>query len=389
MFSTNFLIIIAVLGCIIYLIMQNKRRKKSLKNKENFPILLKSLPFVLYIKDINGNIIFATDKFGEITGISQKEIETKNVKDIYAKKYQDIIQKEDNDIINLNQTIESEKPISLNGTTHWYKIMKSQVCCSADNEKRIAVLFNNIDKDKEIEESKSTFMATLTHDMKTPITAQNNMLNLLYEGAFGPLTSEQKEMIRLTSCSNKYMADIVETILETYKYESGSFELKPEVFDITELINSLCKGAIGLADEKHLKLKFLQSSQECFIFADRFQIKRVIINFLSNAITYGFKNTVIEINLKSFDEFIDLSVKNYSKQIPENDLSTIFSKFKKTKLSNFNKASTGLGLYLSKEIIDMHGGEIYANSFEDGICIFGFKIPVKNKAMVPSEEARV
>lgn len=380
MFDTNYLIIIAVIGYIIYLLFKNNKLKKSLKKELEFQNILKSIPFVLYIKDIDGNILFATDELVKITGISQEKLEKMNVKDIYAEQYWDKMQEEDLRVINTNQIVHSKKPVDIKGVTHWYKITKSPIYDS-NKIKGIVVFFNNIDEEKEVEERKSTFMATLTHDMKTPITAQNNMLNLLHDGAFGPLNEEQKEMIRLTRCSNKYMADIVENILETYKYESGSLKLKPEVFDITELINSLCKGSKSLFDEKQLKLNFSCDDEEHYMFADRFQIKRVIINFLSNAVTYGYRNTTIDIDLNISDKHIDLSVKNKSKQISKYDLETIFEKFTQTQLSNFNKASTGLGLYLSKQIIVMHGGEIYAESLEDGTCIFGFRIPVKNEAM--------
>ena len=84
---------------------------------------------------------------------------------------------------------------------------------------------------------------------------------------------------------------------------------------------------------------------------------------------------ILEISVVPVEDGIEFSVKNQSEQIPEKELANMFKRFKETKLSYFNKASTGLGLYLSKKIIDMHKGEIFAKSFPDGECIFGFKLP--------------
>ena len=159
---------------------------------------------------------------------------------------------------------------------------------------------------------------------------------------------------------------------------TAMFICKKSEFDISELIIELCESVKTLAMYNHQQIKFTMN-QSCTIYADKLQIKRVLQNLLSNAITYGFKNTTIEIILKTNKNSIEISVKNISKQIPQNELATIFDKFKKTNFSNFNKAGTGLGLYLSKQIVNLHNGKIYAESLDDGTCIFGFRIPAATK----------
>lgn len=245
--------------------------------------------------------------------------------------------------------------------------------------------FKKMKKEKQIRVQKDSFMATLTHDLKTPTYAQIRMLTLLLDGHFGQLNDEQKEMVQLTCCSCRYMADLIAIVLETYKCKYGNITLNPEVFDIVYLTKKLSKGIKGLADEKSQNLVFEYNRESCCIFGDRLQIKRVILNLLSNAITYGFNNTTVRINLIANEETVEFSVENKSKQIPESDLKNLFKKFTKTEMSHFNKTSTSLGLYISKEIIDLHKGEIYAKSFEDGTCIFGFKLFV-NKEVETNEK---
>lgn len=239
-------------------------------------------------------------------------------------------------------------------------------------------LSNKIKNEQEAEKQKQSFLATLVHDLKTPTNAQINTLKLLKSGTFGQLTTEQYHMIELTHDSCRYMSDLISTIMETYNCDYGNVHLQKSEFDISELIIELCESVKTLAMYNHQQIKFTMN-QSCTIYADKLQIKRVLQNLLSNAITYGFKNTTIEIILKTNRNSIEISVKNISKQIPQNELATIFDKFKKTNFSNFNKAGTGLGLYLSKQIVNLHNGKIYAESLDDGTCIFGFRIPAATK----------
>ena len=239
-------------------------------------------------------------------------------------------------------------------------------------------LSNKIKNEQEAEKQKQSFLATLVHDLKTPTNAQINTLKLLKSGTFGQLTTEQYHMIELTHDSCRYMSDLISTIMETYNCDYGNVHLQKSEFDISELIIELCESVKTLAMYNHQQIKFTMN-QSCTIYADKLQIKRVLQNLLSNAITYGFKNTTIEIILKTNKNSIEISIKNISKQIPQNELATIFDKFKKTNFSNFNKAGTGLGLYLSKQIVNLHNGKIYAESLDDGTCIFGFRIPAATK----------
>ncbi len=239
-------------------------------------------------------------------------------------------------------------------------------------------LSKQIKNEREAEKNKQSFLATLVHDLKTPTNAQINTLRLLKNGTFGQLTTEQYHMIELTHDSCRYMSDLIGTIMETYNCDYGNINLQKSEFDISELIIELCESVKTLAMYNHQQIKF-SMNQSCYIYADKLQIKRVLQNLLSNAITYGFKHTIIEINLRTNKNSIEIAVQNISKHIPKNELSVIFNKFKKTGFSNFNKAGTGLGLYLSKQIINLHNGKIYAKSLEDGRCIFGFRIPTSTK----------
>ena len=230
---------------------------------------------------------------------------------------------------------------------------------------------------KKIIASTKLVIASVTHDLKNPIIAQINMLNLLLNGKFGDLNAKQYEMLKLTFNASNYMFTLVNNILLGYESESTNFHLYKSKFDIIRLIKDICDDNISLCTQKNQTVKLNYSMPECFIYADKLQIKRVISNLLSNAINYGNSNSSITINLLNKDDIVDFSVSNKSSYISPKELKKIFDKFAKTSSNRLNKASSGLGLYIVKKIVSMHKGEIYAQSEKDGVCTFGFRIKLQ------------
>lgn len=233
-----------------------------------------------------------------------------------------------------------------------------------------------IKKYKNINKYDMSYIATLTHDLKSPARAQINMLNLLLKGQFGELNPKQYEMLKLTCSSAKYMSNLVGTVLSDYKSKFTSLPINKSNFDFVMLVNSLIKQNMPLLEEKGLNVLFSHSDDKCMIFADKLQLERVVINLLSNAITYSFDNSSILMNLYLDNDNINFSISNKSGYIKNNEIKKVFSKFSSTKNSSLNKMSTGLGLYTVKQIIKLHNGAVFADSNPEGICTFGFKIPV-------------
>ncbi len=235
-----------------------------------------------------------------------------------------------------------------------------------------------IKKYKTMNKDEMSYVATLTHDLKSPANAQLNMLNLLLKGQFGELNPKQYEMLKLTRSSVKYMSNLVGTALSDYKYKCNMLAISKTNFDLVLLINDVIKENESLVEEKELNILFKYPPKGCCIYADKLQMQRVIINLISNAINYSFGESTILINLDYSENFVSFSISNKSYYIKPKDLKNIFDKFSKTKNSILNKNSTGMGLHTAKAIVKLHGGNMYAHSTPDGICTFGFNIPIKS-----------
>ncbi len=171
------------------------------------------------------------------------------------------------------------------------------------------------------------------------------------------------------------MNNLIFTILDTYLYDSGQTKICLNSFNISDLINETIQDLSYLIQEKNQNIIIKNNMKSNEIVADRFQLKRVFVNLIANAVNYGFKESSIEIILDETDTETTLKVQNKGKYIPQEKLEEMYEKFKKTENAKFRETSTGLGLYLSKQIIDAHNGKVFAQSSEDDICVFGFSLP--------------
>ncbi len=240
----------------------------------------------------------------------------------------------------------------------------------------IITIGRDVTFETKIKIQKDSFVATLTHDLKTPTIAQIRMIELLLSDAFGGMSATQKEMLKQILNSCKYMQGMISYILSTYKFENGKTKLKNESFNFKELVNECCHELNSLNIDKNLKFITKFNLENPVVEGDKTQLKRVIVNMISNAASYAFNNTEIKIMLEDNENEIMFYTINESPYMPSNVINHIFDKYVSgTPCTKFNKTGTGLGLYLSEQIISAHNGKMIAESFADNKNKIGFMIP--------------
>ena len=353
--------------------------RKSLEySNEKLYSLIDNSPLLAYVLDKDGNFILGNERAKDLflSGIDVMDTGEKVKFDVDAMR--DEILKENLELIATGKTLDVEKHIqAINGEKYWYKINKSPMKNNEGKYYAVTTFARNIDSEKRIQEQRETYIATLSHDLKTPTIAQIRALELLLSGQLGILNDEQKEMVKLTLDSCNYMYDMVYTLLSTCKFESGEVVLKYSSFDIVELIRESIHEISNLSKENSTDIIF-SPGMDCFtLSADKIELKRVVINLISNAISYAFPNTEINVSVRIVDNFVELRVKNSSSYIEPDKMQRIFRKYV-THSEKYNKVGVGLGLYLSKKIVEAHEGKIIAESSKSQTNTFGFLIPVSN-----------
>ena len=196
----------------------------------------------------------------------------------------------------------------------------------------------------------------------------------MLSGQFGEFNQEQKNMLKLTLDSCNYMYDMVYTLLSTYKFENGDISLNFSSLNFTKVVKESIKEVLNLAQENSVTVDFSEKSVYKIV-ADKIEMKRVVINLLSNAINYAFQNSRVSISVKLSGKNLEFYVKNSSPYIEPSAMKGLFRKYV-SHSDKFNKVGVGLGLYLSKKIVEAHGGKIIAKSFKNQSNIFGFSIPL-------------
>ena len=232
------------------------------------------------------------------------------------------------------------------------------------------------ENEKEETNLKEDFIASLTHDLKVPIIAQDNTFDLLLNEKFGTLTDIQKEALIKLKISNMDLKYLVEALLETYKVEHKGIIINKEK-DI--LINSFIKDVIAqlssIFELHNKKIDFKTELNDNFTAnIDIFLTKRVINNLILNALSYSTNSDTIDVLLKGTKESFLISTKDYGIGIEKEDIDKIFNKFYSGK-SNLRQASTGLGLYLSNKIIKALGGKIEVESILNQGSTFTITLP--------------
>ena len=230
------------------------------------------------------------------------------------------------------------------------------------------------DDESSIQKQRETFVASLSHDLKNPTIAQIRALELFLKGDFGKIQPHQREIIEMILDSCKYMNAMLGSLLATYRNEKGTIKLSSEKVSISDLAAECVDEMVYLAKDKGIKINIINNAKIDIVYGDKIQIKRVIINLLSNGIKYAFKNTDLIIKIYNENNFTCFMFENHSPYIPTDKQQKIFARYISFAQAH-KEFGIGLGLYASKKIVEAHDGTIFVKSFKDDRNIFGFKIP--------------
>lgn len=308
-------------------------------------------------------ILRATPKILKWFGIKGKDIIGKNV-------FEFIQLSNDNSKIDKLNNIE----VFIKHTPTNNFIINSQPLSSIE-KKRYVLIIKDITMEKEIETLKEDFVATLTHDLKVPIVAAANMIDLFLAHKFGDISDKQEFALNSMKSSNKELLDLVQILLETYKIKEKGITLFKDNIEINSFVKSLVDEMQGIASDAKIGINFIPDKSNHIISADKLQMQRVVKNLISNAIDHSNTKKSIEVKISTIPNFITISVIDFGQGIPKDEIKMIFNKYYSA-AKKMRKVGTGLGLYLSQQIAEAHGGEITVQSEENVRTEFCVKIPV-------------
>ncbi len=305
-------------------------------------------------------------------GLDKSQIIGKKLKDIL------LINKTENNLEELPRAITNAQVINEQTNEKYYLDINCSTMKSDSNPQitnNYVLILRDVTEKKELDKIKEDFVATLTHDLKVPILANVQNLEYMKKGSYGVLSEKQSFITEHLISSNQDLLRMVNTILDTYKYEAGKYNLVLKKVDLCSVITDSIKDLMPLLKQKEHFITFTPHIENININADKQEFKRVIINLINNAITYTPNNGTIKVFTKQEDNNVVVIIEDNGIGIADSYISNLFKRYSK-EVNNLRKIGTGLGLYLSKQIVEAHGGKIWAESEKNNGSKFQFCVKI-------------
>jgi signal transduction histidine kinase/CheY-like chemotaxis protein len=253
---------------------------------------------------------------------------------------------------------------------------------------------------KELDRMKSAFIANMSHELRTPLNSIIGFTGIILKGMTGDINEEQKKQLNMVYGSAKHLLGLINDILDLSKIEAGKMEIFPEDFEINELLNMVEKLVSSMSEEKGLKLITKIPEKSFYIHSDKNKVKQVLINLLSNAVKFTDKKGEITLNVERLPgeasaqagetlherDYIEISIEDTGRGIKEEDMKIIFDEFRQASDIDGNKPEgTGLGLPISRKMVEILGGKIRVESEYGKGSKFIFSLPIKFSSKIEKE----
>jgi len=234
---------------------------------------------------------------------------------------------------------------------------------------------------KELDRLKSAFLANMSHELRTPLNSILGFTDVILEGLDGELTAYMDNDLRLIQKNGQHLLHLINDVLDMAKIESGRMNLHPETFKVHSVLDEVTSITSTLASEKNLSLFIDENSdQEIEIYADNTRLRQVMINLVNNSIKFTEQGKISLRAEPMEGARVLISVKDTGIGIPPDKLESVFQEFAQVDTSTTRKVGgTGLGLPISRRLVEMHGGRLWAESsgVEGEGSIFHVELPVE------------
>ncbi|MBX9889041.1 MAG: PAS domain-containing protein [Flavobacteriaceae bacterium] len=335
----------------LYSLSFEKKRLETLINKMHDPIIG---------LDTSNSILFVNDEALTIFGLKQGDVVGKNVADLAV----------NNDLIRMlitSETNEKILPIKIfadDRESYFEKEVVDITITPTGEEKEIAIgnviILRNVTFFKELDFAKTNFIATVSHELKTPISSIKFSLQLLEKEATGVINKEQKQLLDSIKEDSQRLLKLTGELLDISQLETGKINLKIEKTSPYLIVHNAVEAVKMQAENKQIEIVIDEEENLPFITADSEKTAWVLINFLTNAITYSNMESEIVVQISQSDSQVVFQVIDTGKGIDSRYKYKVFDKF--FQIPGSSKSGTGLGLAISKEFIEAQGGKIAVES---------------------------
>jgi len=356
------------------------------------------IPDVIYFKDKKGKFIMVNQAHAKGLGVKPEALVGKTDFDLFSRERAAKMAQDDARVMVSGKPIidKVERATRPDGVDNYVSTTKiprydhrgrviGLIGITRDITKRMQ--FERLRKDKinvekklesleELSAMKSEFVSTVSHELRTPLAVIKQLVRVVFDEVVGKVNDKQKEVLKKTLDNADRLKKIIDDLLDVSRIERNTLKLHYSLVDIVDLFKDSATFFTKLAQEKNITLKYSYPKEDVNVFIDVDRINQVVSNLLNNAIKFTAEGGNIRVELKVLEAKIRVAVIDTGVGIPRSDLGLIFNKF--TQASNIPEVENkgvGLGLSISKYLIERHKGEIWVESKAGIGSKFYFTLP--------------
>ncbi len=267
--------------------------------------------------------------------------------------------------------------------------LAAQVAIALQNANLYAEQAATVNRLRELDQLKSSFLANMSHELRTPLNSIIGFTDVILEGLDGALTDRMETDLKVVQKNGQHLLNLINDILDMAKIEAGRMTISPEPLDVADVVAEVLDITGSLAREKRLYLRpLLPEAGALFVEADHIRLRQVLINLIGNSVKFT-ETGGVTISAERKGERVLICVRDTGIGIPANKLESIFEAFSQVDTSTTRKTGgTGLGLPISRHLIELHGGRLWAESRGapgEGARFF-IDLPAEFKALAPADD---
>ncbi len=353
---------------------------KLLTEKNKFSAIVKSLADPLIVLNTEKEIVLMNDACQDFFNLKEEDVLNKSFLEVI--KNADLHSQISNIFLTNTENVSKIAYFHSDNKDYYFNVIVTLIKDNTSSINGIIVLFQNVTHLKQLEKVKAEFISTISHEFKTPLTSIMMGTSLIEDENIGMLNDQQQQIIATIKEDGERLSELVTNLLQLSRIEWSKSLFSMRTCSILGIIEQAVKGFYDIATNKDVAIYLDIDEKSPKIYADPEKITWVINNLISNSLKYTNAGDEILITASAKHGKMIITVKDTGVGIPEQYLEKIFDRFVQVKGYDFEVRGTGLGLTIAKEIVQVHGGEIWCESQMDVGSSFTFTLPLNEKEII-------
>lgn len=350
------------------------------QREERYRVLVESASDVIFTTDAESRFTYVNPAGAATVGYTAEELSGMSAFDLIHRDYRDEIRGRIRGQLREGPTsLYHELPIVTKEGKEVWLGLNTQVLYSNDGPTGLQAVARDITRQIEIEQMKDSFLSVVSHELRTPLTAIRGSLGLVASGKMGRLEDRGQRMLEIAAQNTDRLVRLINDLLDIEKIESGTAPMERRLTNLGGIIRRAVEGMEPIAEKSGISI--LAPTVDLELVVDEDRILQVLTNLLSNAVKFSDPGDRVTVSVDISTGEVLVSVRDEGRGIPVDKRETIFERFQQVDSGDARqKGGTGLGLPISRSIIQQHGGRLWVESELGRGSTFTFSLPVAGQA---------